>query len=188
METANPLDEREIIQEALGGSPIAFGEIVRRYQGDVRMIVSKWIQCPARADDIAQDVFVAAYENLHRFDGRGSLKPWLIGIAKNKVKQHLRSEARRRKHEMDPLQRRIHEWKADELEGMLLNQSNDTDLLTKCIEQLAPNSKQLIEEHYFGGKTVESIARKSNRTAGSLRMMLFRIRKALARCIRGQHE
>lgn len=187
METVKPVDEREVIRETLGGSTIAFGKIVRRHQGHVRMVISKWIPCPATADDLAQDVFVAAYENLNQFDGQGSLKSWLIGIAKNKVKQHLRSEVRRRKRELDPIKRRIYEWKADELENAQLDHSNDLDLLARCIEYLAPNSKQLIEEHYFRGKTLESIASKTKRTAGSLRMMLFRIRKALAKCIRGQH-
>ena len=188
MESVKPVDDPELIRETLGGSPIAFGEIVRRYQSDIRMIVSKWIQCPATADDIAQDVFVAAYENLKRFDDRGSLKSWLIGIAKNKVKLHLRSEARRRNHELGPLRRQIQHWKAEELEGELFTDAGQQGSLTRCIEKLAPESRQLIEKHYFDGKTLESIARESNRTGGSLRMMLLRIRKVLAKCMRGQHQ
>ena len=188
IESAESVDDPEVIREALAGSSKAFGKIVRRYQGDVRMIVSKWIQCPAAADDIAQDVFVAAYENLNRFDDQRSLRSWLIGIAKNKAKLHLRSEARRRNHELAPLQNQIQRWKAQELEGEVFNDASERVSLSRCIEQLAPESKRLIEKHYFDGMTLESIARESNRTGGSLRMMLLRIRKALAKCIRGQHQ
>jgi RNA polymerase sigma-70 factor (ECF subfamily) len=189
METVEPVNELEVIRETLSGSPMAFAKIVRLHHRDIRQFVSKWIQCPAAADDVAQDVFVAAYENLGRFDGQGSLKPWLIGIAKNKTKQHLRSEARRRKHELNPLQRQIQEWKVQQFDGeMLIDEPNEHILLAMCIEQLAPESKRLIDEHYFEGKTLESIACESNRTGGSLRMMLLRIRKALAKCIRAQHQ
>ena len=187
MESVEPVDDHDVIRETLGGSPVAFGKIVRRYHGDVRMFISKWIQCPAAADDIAQEVFVAAYEKLDRFDDQRSLKSWLIGIAKNKARLHLRSEARRRDHE-SALQRQIQDWKAQELEGELFTDADLQVSLTKCIAKLAPESKLLIETHYFEGRTLESIARESNRTGGSLRMMLLRIRKALAKCIRGQHQ
>ena len=188
IESAEFVDDREVIREALGGSPTAFGKIVRRYQGDVRMIVSKWIRCPEAADDIAQDVFVAAYENLNRFDDQRSLKSWLIGIAKNKSKLHLRSESRRRKRELGLLEYQIQEWTVQEIEDELLTDASEQGSLTNCIDRLAPESRQLVKNHYFDGKTLESIASESNRTSGSLRMMLLRIRKALAKCIRGQQQ
>lgn len=188
MESVEPIEDPEVIRETLGGSPNAFAEIVRRYQGDVRMFVSRWVQCPAAADDIAQEVFVAAYQNLDRFDDQGSLKSWLIGIAKNKARLHLRSETRRRNHESSLLHQQVQRWKAEELEKELFSDTDEQGSLVMCIEKLAPESKRLIEMHYFDGKSLESIARQSNRTSGSLRMMLLRIRKGLAECIRSRHQ
>ena len=187
MKPVKHVGDPKLINEMLGGSPIAFGKIVRLYQGDVRMIVSKWIQCPAAADDIAQDVFVAAYENLNRFDDQRSIKAWLIGIAKNKAKLHLRSEARRRKHHL-AIESQIQKWKVQELDKESPWDTSEQRSLVLCIKKLAPESRQLIKKHYFDGNTLESIARESNRTGGSLRMMLLRIRKALAKCIRGQQQ
>ena len=187
MKSAEHVDDPSLVTETLGGSPKAFGKIVRLYQSDVRMIISKWIQCPAAADDIAQDVFVAAYEKLHRFDGQRSLRAWLFGIAKNKAKLHLRSEARRRKHNL-ALEHQIQKWKVQELAKESPWDTREQGSLKRCIAKLAPESRQLIEKHYFDGNTLESIARESNRTGGSLRMMLLRIRKALAKCIRGQQQ
>ena len=188
MESVEYVEDPELIRETLDGSPVAFGELVRRYQGDVRMIVSRWIQCPATADDLAQDVFVAAYQSLSSFDYRGSMRAWLIGIAKNKVKLSLRAQARRRNHELSLFQCQIQQWKAQELEREMLEETSEQGSLRTCMEKLAPESRRLIEQHYFDGKPLESIARESNRTSGSLRMMLMRIRKALAKCIRGQHQ
>ena len=46
------------------------------------------------AEDLAQDTFVAAYKNLHHFDG-GNMKAWLVKIASNKCRDYLKSAARR---------------------------------------------------------------------------------------------
>jgi len=44
-----------------------------------------------RADDLVQDVFLAAWENLPAYRGSSSLQSWLIGIARNKVKDYYRA-------------------------------------------------------------------------------------------------
>ena len=41
-------------------------------------------------DDLVQDVFIAAWENLGRFRGSSSLRGWLLGIARHKVEDHYR--------------------------------------------------------------------------------------------------
>ncbi|MCA2230424.1 RNA polymerase sigma factor [Nonomuraea aurantiaca] len=47
------------------------------------------------AEDIAADTFLTAFDRRDRFDpGRGSLRPWLFGIATNLIAGHRRKEAR----------------------------------------------------------------------------------------------
>ncbi len=41
-------------------------------------------------DDLVQDVFIAAWENLGRFRGSSSLRSWLLGIARHKIQGHYR--------------------------------------------------------------------------------------------------
>jgi RNA polymerase sigma-70 factor (ECF subfamily) len=41
-------------------------------------------------DDLVQDVFIAAWQNLARFRGSSSLRGWLLGIARHKVEDHYR--------------------------------------------------------------------------------------------------
>ena len=48
------------------------------------------------AEDIVSETFLTAFTRRHRFDpDRGSLRPWLFGIATNLVNRHRRKEARR---------------------------------------------------------------------------------------------
>jgi len=46
------------------------------------------------ADDIVQDVFLAAWENLGAYRGNSSLQSWLMGIARNKVRDYYRAHLR----------------------------------------------------------------------------------------------
>ena len=62
----------------------AFGELVRRYQSDVRALVRKMAGGDAAlADDIAQETFIKAYRNLGRFQGTARFSTWLYRIAYN---------------------------------------------------------------------------------------------------------
>jgi RNA polymerase sigma factor (sigma-70 family) len=45
-------------------------------------------------NDIVQEIFLAAWENLSQYRGTGPLQAWLIGIARHKVEAHYRAQLR----------------------------------------------------------------------------------------------
>jgi len=47
-----------------------------------------------QVDDLVQDVFLAAWESLGQFRGTGSLRAWVMGIARHKVEDHYREGLR----------------------------------------------------------------------------------------------
>ncbi|MBV1858097.1 MAG: RNA polymerase sigma factor [Nannocystaceae bacterium] len=51
----------------------------------------------ADLDDVVQEVFMVAFGERDRFEGRSSLKTWLYGVAVNRARMSHRSQARRRK-------------------------------------------------------------------------------------------
>ncbi|MCY2989803.1 MAG: hypothetical protein NTY19_18300 [Planctomycetota bacterium] len=67
-------------------------------------------------DDLAQEVFLCVHQHLAAERGIGNLRPWLIGVARNMAREHLRAESRRRAREQSPLQVRLAQWRADRLE------------------------------------------------------------------------
>ena len=56
--------------------------------------------------------------------------------------------------------------------------------LRGCVELLPPESRRVVEEHYFQHQSAEAIARQQGRTAGSVRMMLLRVRKGVTGVMR----
>lgn len=61
----------------------AFGKVVDAYQHRVFGFVKRMVVNPEDAADVAQEVFVRAFQAFDRFDGRSSLRTWLFRIAHN---------------------------------------------------------------------------------------------------------
>lgn len=78
----------------------AFATLVRRHQAPVRTLLRR-LTCgdAGAADDLAQETFLSAYQNLARFRGEARLGSWLYRIAYNRWLDAHRAGASRQKHE-----------------------------------------------------------------------------------------
>jgi RNA polymerase sigma-70 factor, ECF subfamily len=90
------VDELErLAAAAVEGDPLAAAALVRATQCDV------WRLCAAlgdrqSADDLTQETYLRAFGSLHRFEGRSSLRTWLLSIARRVCADAVRSRRRRR--------------------------------------------------------------------------------------------
>ncbi|MGB5247877.1 MAG: RNA polymerase sigma factor [Woeseia sp.] len=75
-------DDAELIAAAVANqSAAAFGELVRRYQSQIRLFLLRLCRDASEADDLAQDCFVTAWQKLSMYSGSGSFAGWLLKIA-----------------------------------------------------------------------------------------------------------
>ena len=88
-------EEQELIRRIVNGETDLYAILARRYGRVVYTLVSRIVGCAEDAEELAQDVFLKAFRNLHRFNGRSSFPTWLFRIAYNTAI----SETRRRKRE-----------------------------------------------------------------------------------------
>jgi RNA polymerase sigma-70 factor (ECF subfamily) len=84
---------------ARAGSSDAFARLVAAHQAPLRAFLRRLAGNAAEADDLAQDSFVFAWEQIARFDPTRPFRPWLFGIAWRKYRQHKRSWLRRLRRE-----------------------------------------------------------------------------------------
>jgi RNA polymerase sigma-70 factor (ECF subfamily) len=81
--------------DAAAGDPLAAAALVRATQSDV------WRLCATlgdrdSADDLVQETYLRAFGALHRFEGRSSVRTWLLSIARRVCADAVRSRRRRR--------------------------------------------------------------------------------------------
>jgi RNA polymerase sigma-70 factor (ECF subfamily) len=80
---------------AAGGDPSAAAALVRATQSDVWRLCSA-LGDPGTADDLTQETYLRAFGALHRFEGRSSVRTWLLAIARRVCADAVRSRRRQR--------------------------------------------------------------------------------------------
>jgi RNA polymerase sigma-70 factor (ECF subfamily) len=83
MKRTDPATELALIERCRRQDAEAFSVVVDAYQNRVFGFVRRMVGDADESADIAQEVFVRAYQSFGRFDGRSSLRTWLFRIAHN---------------------------------------------------------------------------------------------------------
>jgi RNA polymerase sigma-70 factor, ECF subfamily len=187
LEDVDTSGEALLLRQAADGSADAFAQLVCLHEFAVRWCLTCYVHDPPTVDDLAQEVFLCAYQQLTARRSIENLRFWLIGVARNRAREYLRADARRRAREQGPLAIQLARWRLERLE----NESAFSEepertfaALQECLGRLAAESRRVIEEHYFESQTLERIAKRLGRSGGAVRTMLFRIRNVLLKCIR----
>ncbi|MBP8170862.1 MAG: RNA polymerase sigma factor [Pseudomonas sp.] len=89
---AYPADNA-LLTRLLAGEQRAFRELVVTYQGSMRAVAYA-IVGSRHADEVVQDAWLAVVRHLHGFQGRSSLKTWLLTITANTAKARLKQNRR----------------------------------------------------------------------------------------------
>lgn len=135
-----------------GRSQAAATALVERYYAEVNRYLRR--QLPDLAEDLTQEVFIAALQHIDRFDARrASFRTWLYRIATNKLVDQVRSRQRRGQHlGLDGFDvadsTDVAEWVAD------------TDLARRAVAALRdqpPRTQQIVRLKVFAGSTFAEI-------------------------------
>lgn len=86
--------EAELIQRAQAGDHAAYETLVREHEAAVFRLAYLLVGDADAAQDVAQDAFVRAYQQLNRFDPARPFRPWVLHITRNLARNHRRSLSR----------------------------------------------------------------------------------------------
>lgn len=95
------MDENGLIDKARAGDRAAFGELVKHHRDAVYRFAARWVADPDQALDIAQDVFVRAFDGLENYRGEGRFRTWLFSITLNAARSAARRKKRRGEVNLD---------------------------------------------------------------------------------------
>ncbi len=181
------MDEESIlVEQARAGSEDAFARLVALHQGRVRAWLGRYVRHRDAVDDLAQDVFLAAYRSLDGYKGDAAVSIWLLGIARHRALAWLRDEARLRAREAGTLGTALAGWRLQRLDTEPFDPAGEerrVSALADCVRQLPPHSAALVRDHYYRNLPAVQIARAQGKKESMVRMALLRIRQALRRCV-----
>jgi RNA polymerase sigma-70 factor (ECF subfamily) len=158
------------------------------------------------AEDLVQDCILTAWQQRDSFDGKSSLRTWMIGILKHKVFDYHRKTVRTPSHpngnqvseeegKGDMLEKLFDahgSWKIDPSVGMsfldesperALLRSEVMDFISRCIARLPVKLRVLFTAREFDQMPVPEAALLAGATAGSAAVLLTRARHQLRDCL-----
>ncbi|PKN65416.1 MAG: RNA polymerase [Deltaproteobacteria bacterium HGW-Deltaproteobacteria-12] len=84
----------EIIARVLKGERQAYALLVEEYKGPIFNLAYRMTGSREDADDLTQETFIRAYQNLHQFDQSKKFFTWLYTIGINLIRNNLKKNAR----------------------------------------------------------------------------------------------
>ncbi|MDB5386283.1 MAG: polymerase sigma factor, sigma-70 family [Planctomycetaceae bacterium] len=178
--------DQELHQRLRQNDRSAFEAIVQKYQRGVFAYLRSRVFCTSDAEDLTQEVFLRFYQGRERFDGANMIRPWLMGIARNLLKEHVRKCRRRKEVAWTELCLEL-----DELVQAHASESNDSQEdtlknLPDCLASLGQSAREAIHLRYSSGLALLDIGRQLKRSEGAIKLLMFRARQALKYCLDGK--
>jgi RNA polymerase sigma-70 factor (ECF subfamily) len=94
---ADPADtERQLVQRLRSGDPRALGDVYDAHHEHVRAFARRMLGDESAAEDLVQETFLALPRAVARFRGEAALRTFLVSVAVNHARHHVRAAARRR--------------------------------------------------------------------------------------------
>ena len=129
----------------------------------------------AAAEDITQDAFVGLLRYPDRFDpARGTLRAFLLGIARNLALKHWRTE-----HRFEPLD----DDERGVAEPVDLERGDVGDMVGRAVRALRPLQREVVILAEYEGLTLAEIARAVDADVGTVKSRLHRARENLRRML-----
>jgi RNA polymerase sigma-70 factor, ECF subfamily len=91
----NRTEELALVERCRAGDLAAFETIYRAHAGRLYSVACRVLGNPTDAEDLLQEIFLAAHRKLETFRGESALGTWLYRLAMNLCLDHLRSRATR---------------------------------------------------------------------------------------------
>jgi len=166
-----PAEDESLIHRAAGGDRAAFGELYLRYARMVHAILLARVP-PADAEDLAQDVFMAAMNRLGELRTAAAFRGWLGAIARRRAIDHFRDGRRRA------------EWPVNA--EIRSHAASDQALVTlDLIRHLPEAYRETLIMRLVEGMTGPEIAEQTGLTPDSVRVNLCRGMKMLRELWKG---
>lgn len=178
-------DEQPLVERARAGDASAFGELVNRYEGRILRLAKRITQNEEDAEDVLQESFLKAYENLDSFQGHSKFYTWLVRIAVNESLMKLRKRRSDRTVPLDEpvemgeetVQREVAVWEGNPEQKY--TQTELRSILDAAIDELDPLYRTVFTLRDVEEMSTEETAEALNLSVPAVKSRLLRARLQL---------
>jgi len=183
--------EEDLVRRAQRREPEAFGQLYEEHFDRIYRYVILRVRNQADAEDITQQVFLKALENIGSYRWRGMpFASWLFRIAHNLVVDHWKKKNRQKVEAVAPEE--IDEMAASPDDPATLAELKfDVKQLATACEQLSDGQREIISLRFAGGLSVAESAKVMGKSEGAVKVLqhaaLVRLRRILCPSVEEAH-
>ena len=180
-------EEFQLIKDILGGRQNRYRELVDRYAPMVFHVVRKFEYDEDEVEELAQQIFVKAYENLSSFNMKSKYSSWLYTLASNHCRDYVKNVRRKNKRfsEMDDpgLDKKL---VGNEMPDQLIENREWQELLDEALGTITSDYAQAFLLKYRDDMSYKAMSERLNVTVSALKVRVHRGRKELMEFIQNR--
>ncbi len=140
-----------------------FEELLRNERAAVERYVRFRLDAQSDADDVLQEVYLAAYQRFSQLRNRSSFKAWLLAIARNKLTDYFRAKAARSELPLDTLEEHPSAPESDP----------ESPAVQETLERLCDKDRQMLRLTFWEELPQAEIARRLRLPVGTVKSRLY---------------
>lgn len=178
------MSEEQIIRELKKSNTKVFSQLVDLYKNRIFSMAYKYTNDYNEAQDLAQEVFIKVYKQIHGFKGNSKLSTWIFRISVNTCLDWKRKNSRVKLtsfEAIDPLHNCIYTNNVNDNEipeDKVINIENHKEI-HKMIHNMPDIYKNVIIMYHFNDMSYEQISEALNVPKKTVETRLYRARRAL---------
>ncbi len=176
----------ELIAAVLRGDTASFEPIVARYSPRVFATARRYARRESEVEDIAQEVWLKAFQKLASFRGEAPFEHWLMRMTVRTCYDFLRSHQRNREHAIAELTEDESAWlerfaAAPESADEQANAARQ--LIDRVLGMLSPPARLIITLLEIEDRSVKEIAELTGWSVPLVKVRAFRARAEMKKCL-----
>ena len=186
--------EAELIAAVLAGDSASFEPLIQKYSPRVFATARRYARRESEVEDIAQEVWLKAFEKLGSFRGEAPFEHWLMRMTVRTCYDFLRGHQRNRESSFTDLTEPEDDW-LERFVAAPADAREDADaaklLVQRVLEKLSPPARLVIQLLEIEDRTVKEIAEITGWSVPLVKVRAFRargeMRKILARMTKDKY-
>jgi RNA polymerase sigma-70 factor (ECF subfamily) len=173
---AQETSDEELIELIADGDKRAMQVLYARHNVRVYRFILRQTGNQSLAEDLVSEVFLDVWRQAEGFEAKSQVSTWLLAIARYKALSALR---RRTDEHLDDQMAASIKDTADDPETVV-NTKDRANLIQKCLTQLSPAHREVIDLVYYHEKSVDEVAQIVGVPAATVKTRMFYARSKMA--------
>jgi len=182
--SASSLEDDKLVKQAKKGSNDAFNKLVSKYREQLHFHIGKMIRDREQVEDLVQEVFMKAFDNLESYNTQYAFSTWIYRIATNHTIDYLRKKKLKTLSINDPVT-----TKDGEMNVQLPDENFETDraiirkqrkkMIESAISNLPEKYRDVIRMRHMEEMSYQEISDELDLPLGTVKAHIFRAREML---------